>query len=106
MVKQLSNIRLEVSCIGNGQAVYYLGPGRTSGPFVLKGGSEILHVQRSWLDVLSSFTARDRPLGLYCTNKKPPAELPGAYRGGRQKSYIYFLPITDNNTTLWEVKAF
>lgn len=59
-------------------------------------------VQRSWLDVLSNFTARNSLLGLSWTNKKPPAELPGAYREGRQKSYIYFLPTTDNNTTLWE----
>jgi len=90
MLKQLSSIGLEVSCNGNGQAVYYLGPGRTSGPFVLKGGSEILHVQRSWLDVLSSFTARDRPLGLYCTNKKPPAELPGADLRRKTKKFMFF----------------
>jgi len=41
MLKQLSNIGLEVSCNGNGQAVYYLGPGRTSGPFVLERGLNI-----------------------------------------------------------------
>ncbi|MBW2088204.1 MAG: hypothetical protein JRF31_12035 [Deltaproteobacteria bacterium] len=34
MKTKFNNIGLEVPCNSHGQAVYYLGPGRTSGPFI------------------------------------------------------------------------
>jgi hypothetical protein len=59
MKTKLENIGLEVSCNGNGQAVYYLGPWRTSGPFVFERGKTTGR-ERNGLPK-RSFTQKDSP---------------------------------------------
>jgi hypothetical protein len=69
---KLNNIGLEVSCNGNGQTVYYLGPGRTSGPFVLKEGGIISERRERLLRL--ALEAWEK----MTDNQKAPGRIPGA----------------------------